>query len=266
MKTLKLSGLLALALLCGCGGGSSDMPMAGGAPMAGGGSGQIMITENDITDRPYRVLGDVSVSVKKSAVVDSHVQGKVINALIDKAAALHADAVINVRYNGSGGFDFGSFNLGSMDATGRAITFQGVNQSMSSASAPAPKAGEPQLPSQAEMKASLLAYINSLNAGDVAGAAAHYADDATIEDPVGTPLKNGKGEIQPFLAGVLGRKLHFEIIGTIRGSNTNVAAIPLRVTLGNVATDAIEVYTFNRDGRFSSMKAIFGSDDRVTRP
>src|SRR5678816_465520 len=48
------------------------------------------------------------------------------------------------------------------------------------------------------MKAGMQAYIDTFNRADPEGIADLYSDDATVEDPVGSPLKNGMAEIKAF--------------------------------------------------------------------
>ena len=54
------------------------------------------------------------------------------------------------------------------------------------------------MPSQAEMKAALQAYIDGFNADDADAIMALFADDAVIEDPVGSPLKS-RAEFDAFI-------------------------------------------------------------------
>jgi hypothetical protein len=78
------------------------------------------LSENDITDQPYRVIGDVSVRVRKVGVIDRPpIKQKVQNALRNKAAGMGADAVIEVRADAGmlGGFG------GSVTGTGKAVQF-----------------------------------------------------------------------------------------------------------------------------------------------
>ena len=48
------------------------------------------------------------------------------------------------------------------------------------------------------MKARLVDYIEAFNAADAARVVALFADNASVEDPVGTPLKDGRSEIETF--------------------------------------------------------------------
>lgn len=84
---------------------------------------EIVITESDITNRRYVAIGDITVSVRKNAVFDSSLEKKALAALREKAAAVHADAVVLVRYD-TNNFDIYNFNLGHMNATGRAVVFE----------------------------------------------------------------------------------------------------------------------------------------------
>jgi hypothetical protein len=83
---------------------------------------QIILTEGDITDRPYRSLGDITVTVKKWTIFDKDpTRAMVAEALKGKAAQMGADAVVLARY-GTVGIGFTSW--GQMDGQGRAVVFQ----------------------------------------------------------------------------------------------------------------------------------------------
>lgn len=84
--------------------------------------GMVIVTENDITDRPYRSLGDIEVTVRKWTIFDADpTKEKVADALREKAAEMGADAVILTRYGTVG---VGAFSWGQMDGNGRAVQFQ----------------------------------------------------------------------------------------------------------------------------------------------
>ena len=52
--------------------------------------------------------------------------------------------------------------------------------------------------SEKKMKEGMQAYIDTFNRADAAGIADLYTDDATVEDPVGSPVKSGKKAIAEF--------------------------------------------------------------------
>ncbi len=83
---------------------------------------KIIVMQDDITDRPYRVIGDIKVTVNKTTLFHPDPTPELVDQkLREKAAELGADAVILVRY-GTVGVSFMSW--GSLDGKGRAITFE----------------------------------------------------------------------------------------------------------------------------------------------
>lgn len=82
---------------------------------------QVLVTEADITDRPYTVLGDISVTVNKTTIFNADPTREMVNdKLREQAANLGADAVIFVRYGTAG---ISMMSWGSLDGKGRAIKF-----------------------------------------------------------------------------------------------------------------------------------------------
>jgi len=97
-------------------------PAGNAAPVVAKSPDQVMLTEGDITNRPYRSLGDIDVTVKKFTIFDSGpTRDQVAAALKEKAAAMGADAVVLVRYGTVG---IGLMSWGQMDGQGRAVAFQ----------------------------------------------------------------------------------------------------------------------------------------------
>lgn len=121
--------LVALVALSACSGNrtsESVSPVAGAEPstsqaVAPTNPASVKITTGDITDRPYRSLGDISVTVSKWTIFDPDpTPAQVDVALKEKAAKLGANAVILVRY---GALGIGAFTWGKLDGNGRAIAF-----------------------------------------------------------------------------------------------------------------------------------------------
>jgi ABC-type Fe3+-hydroxamate transport system substrate-binding protein len=123
---------IAAVMLAGCGTrtSSSVSPTIGATTVTGTAdtrpaakpADQIILTEGDITDRPYQSLGDIEVTVKKWTIFDSDpTREKVGAALKEKAAEMGADAVVLARY-GTVGIGFASW--GQMDGQGRAVVFK----------------------------------------------------------------------------------------------------------------------------------------------
>lgn len=120
-------------------------------------------------------------------------------------------------------------------------------------------------PAEKTMKEAMQAYIDRYNQADLAGIVALYADDATVEDPVGSPLKNGKAEIARFYEFAMKSGATLKLAAPIRGSHGNSAAMAFDVELkmpeGAAVIRVIDVMTFNEAGQFSSMRAFWGPGD-----
>jgi uncharacterized protein YbjQ (UPF0145 family) len=81
----------------------------------------VPVFPNDITDRPYTVVGEVSAGVRKATVFSKEPsQAKIYRELWERADALGADAVINVKYGDS---HVTAFSWGKTNVTGTAIKF-----------------------------------------------------------------------------------------------------------------------------------------------
>ncbi len=120
-----------------------------------------------------------------------------------------------------------------------------------------------------KMKAAMQAYIDTFNRSDAAAIADLYADDATVEDPVGTPLKKGKKEIAEFYKMAVATGARLKLAAPIRGSHSNSAAMAFDVelnmpqgnTVGRMVIRVIDVMTFDDAGKFTSMRAFWGPGD-----
>lgn len=120
-------------------------------------------------------------------------------------------------------------------------------------------------PGEKIMKAAMQAYIDHYNRVDLAAIVALYADDATVEDPVGSPLKRGKAEIAKFYEFAMKSGAKLKLAAPIRGSHGNAAAMAFDVELkmpeGEAVIRVIDVMTFNDAGQFTSMRAFWGPGD-----
>ncbi len=118
---------------------------------------------------------------------------------------------------------------------------------------------------EATMKAAMQAYIDGFNRADAAGIAALYADDATVEDPVGSPPKKGRQEIAAFYEMAVATGAKLALAAPIRASHGDSAAMAFDVQLnmpeGRAVIRVIDVMTFDDQGRFTSMRAYWGKSD-----
>ena len=116
-----------------------------------------------------------------------------------------------------------------------------------------------------KMRNAMQAYIDEFNAQNLTNLVHLYADDATVEDPVGSPVKSGHKEIEAFYDMGLKTGAKLSLVAPIRASHGNAAAMAFNVELnmpeGRSIIQVIDVMTFNDAGKFTSMKAYWGPGD-----
>lgn len=122
------------------------------------------------------------------------------------------------------------------------------------------------MPTEHHMKSALQRYIDGFASRDADKIIALFADDATIEDPVGSgTIVSGKEAIEKMYRGGVAVVTHMELSAPIRGSHSNVAAMAFDFEMdfgGNkVRTSAIDVMEFNDDGKIVRMRAYWGPSD-----
>jgi len=113
----------------------------------------------------------------------------------------------------------------------------------------------------ADIRSTIDAYCETFTANDRERWLACWADDATMEDPVGTPLKKGKDEIGAFYD--QGHKTAPEgLVLELTGEPVIVgdeAAIPMRVvvTMGGtkLTTPIVDVMKFDADAKIAAQRA-----------
>lgn len=121
--------------------------------------------------------------------------------------------------------------------------------------------------SQAMMKATLQAYVDGLNRGDAEAVIALFATDAVIEDPVGTPPKQG-AEIHAWFHQAVAMKAQLTPVAPIRGSHGNAAALAFIVTTEwegqRLSIHSLDTCTFDEAGKIVALKGYWGHDDVQT--
>lgn len=110
------------------------------------------------------------------------------------------------------------------------------------------------------------AYLEALNGGDPEKVIALFHDDATVEDPVGGPLRRGKAEIAEMYRMAFSGSLRVEIEVPPRGSLSDSAAYAFTVFLGPITLKVIGVLSFDENGLITAMRAYHGPSDRTMAP
>ncbi len=105
-------------------------------------------------------------------------------------------------------------------------------------------------------------YVELAAHGSADELAALYADDATVEDPVGGEVHRGMEAIRGFCHAVKdGRSFEVGLLSlNVAGGE---AAFHFQVTTDGRRMDVIEVMTFDDDAKITSMRAYWGPSNIV---
>ncbi len=99
--------------------------------------------------------------------------------------------------------------------------------------------------------------------GNVDEVAALYADDATIEDPIGSDLRRGRDAVREFYVAFDDADKETELVSLRIGGNE--AAFFWRMTVkaadGGIVIEPISVMAFDDDGKITSMRAFWSPAD-----
>ncbi|MFD1065624.1 nuclear transport factor 2 family protein [Oceanobacillus locisalsi] len=114
------------------------------------------------------------------------------------------------------------------------------------------------------MKNALQEYVDAFNANDLERLMALFSDEASVEDPFGSPAKNGHQEVKAFFAESMSGA-NLELLAAPRGSHSNAAAITFAVHTEKeghpIRIDVTDVMTFDSEGKIATMHAYWGPDD-----
>ena len=87
-----------------------------------------------------------------------------------------------------------------------------------------------------------------------------YAEDATVEDPVGSEVRHGMAAIVEFYEQGFSAGATLELTGPARCAG-NAVAFPFCVSVGAMKIHVIDVFEFNDAGKVISMKAYWGPEN-----
>lgn len=113
------------------------------------------------------------------------------------------------------------------------------------------------------IEASVLRYLELVAGGTAEEIAALFADDATVQDPVGGEVHIGRHAIRGFYANIEGLPRETELLALrIAGHE---AAFMFAITVGagehRIRIEPIDVMVFDGAGRIASMKAYWAPGD-----
>jgi steroid delta-isomerase len=120
------------------------------------------------------------------------------------------------------------------------------------------------MPTTEQKLAAVHGYVDAFEAGSADAVLALYAEDATVEDPVGTPIKRGHAEIREFYATSMATGAKLALLGPPRCAGDYVA-FPFTVTLewgGQTSViEVIDTFRLNEEGKVTEMRAYWGPEN-----
>lgn len=120
-----------------------------------------------------------------------------------------------------------------------------------------------------QITAAVLAYVSAFDQGDPDAAAALFAEDAVVEDPIGSPPHVGQAAIRAFYAASIQTGAKLTLTGPLRIAPPHLAfAMQVRLNWQgrDMAIDVIDTMEFNADGKVSRMQAYFGPSNMASAP
>ena len=111
------------------------------------------------------------------------------------------------------------------------------------------------------MRQVLQRYVEGVSSGDCDAILALYADDATVEDPVGSEPRRGKEAIAELYRNAAG-KVRLELDGRVRVAADSAAAPMLGrpTSMPGMVVEIVDVMTFNDEGLITAMRAYWSAD------
>ena len=103
-------------------------------------------------------------------------------------------------------------------------------------------------------------YIEAFDTCDINVIRDIYADNATVEDPVGTPEHQGMEAVCAFYEGVLTSGAKLALTGKPCCAG-NAVAFSFTVSMPGMLVNIIDVFEFDAQGKISSMKAYWGPEN-----
>ena len=103
-------------------------------------------------------------------------------------------------------------------------------------------------------------YVEAFARKDIGLIREIFADNATVEDPVGTDVHKGIAAICAFYEGSFGADARLSLTGPVRCAG-NAAAFAFEVHVGGMKIEVIDVFEFDAAGKVVSMKAYWGKEN-----
>jgi steroid Delta-isomerase len=113
----------------------------------------------------------------------------------------------------------------------------------------------------AHMVATVEAYVAAFEQGSADAVAELYAENATVEDPIGSPIHHGREAVRAFYAESMKTGAKLKLEGPVRVVGA-YAVFPFSVNLhyegSDKRIDVIDTFKFDDQGKVVEMRAFWG--------
>jgi steroid Delta-isomerase len=117
------------------------------------------------------------------------------------------------------------------------------------------------MPNPEKMLAAVHAYIAAFDAADPDAVAALYAENCTVEDPIGSPIHQGRAAVRAFYAESMKTGAKLKLEGPVR-MTADYAAFAFSVNLHYAGSakriEVIDTFKFNAENQVTEMRAFWG--------
>ncbi|RKT87176.1 steroid delta-isomerase [Saccharopolyspora antimicrobica] len=119
------------------------------------------------------------------------------------------------------------------------------------------------MPEQSVIRDAVASYLKAVATGSAADVAALYAEDATLEDPVGSEPVRGRAAITEFYSTLENMRQDVELLALRVAGDSAAFHFRVRTELpdGAAEIEPIDVMTFDEAGRITTMRAFWSPED-----
>lgn len=121
------------------------------------------------------------------------------------------------------------------------------------------------MPSVDEMRSTVEQYLALVGSGTAEQITSLYADDATLEDPVGTDPHTGKDAILAFYKVIEPIERSTELLSFRAAGDTAIFEFRIVTVFGDITVEIspMDIMVFNADGEVASMRAVWDASEMI---
>ena len=123
------------------------------------------------------------------------------------------------------------------------------------------------MPSAEQIKATVTRYLKLVDHGTADEIADLYAEDATLEDPVGSEAKVGRDAIREFYKVIEPIERSAQLVSLHAAGDTAVFEFRIVTVFGDTTIELTpaDVMVFDAAGKIAGMRAVWSAEDMVRR-